>query len=871
MQQKTESGRSLIEIIAILVILAILLIAALVGFKALLDYLRQKQTAEEIGVVGMRYKVDRLGKKTRGGNVSLKEVYPEGNNCNNDSTCIKTPDGGEIRLFSYEDTSTFVVIAQQITPQSCAEAVLQEGYTRVKRLTSTNPTGESFFEGTQESGFKKEENFNIDGYLSVEDFKKNPERTIDFCCGGENYENTTCSFGFIYSNSVSGDECRYFINGKCSYCPDGKVKAPRGATPNSWDDGCCDENDVSCGLCGGCEGGDRLCKHSICVECENDSDCYGKEKDGVQTPYCDLRTGRCVPCKDIGQKCTPSSGVGIGPMWCLHDIGGCVECTGTPCGYDCACCEPDETRPGQWVLKDEIGQQEGDSCSKDNPDCPSCAIPMHCNDTFKCECPAQKTLAAGEKCNDSLCPDACGSGLVCLNGTCQVPPNCEEPDQAKRLFGIACTSNTICPCANEYLTCRERKCACASVPTKKDAKCWGECGCGSGLTCSTQEQKEEGKCECADLKKGDACIPQDKGGECPCGSGLDCRPDIPPHTCQCNPPEGSYQLDAGEACAGEDVCPHQCKEGLTCVNGKCGCETDADCADDCEGRTKCNTSSHVCVCDTDLGLVDGGDGKCYCKSGNVADKTKEFWRIPKNNTESKPTQYICCATGYVPYLVGGEYVCRRICGDGEKPIKNLALLLDYSNSTIFNGYETEIKSSARKIMEYVRSVDSKIDVGVFREDNSHSTTDPSNRGQVCKGANNAITIQNFGSGTPNLDQHTCAYNCDKGKTCFTEASNKVHSKCGEGNTLAFLISDGVIPNNSAKSMGCSNERTYILAANADSVDFGLGQNMHQLSFTVMRTNHAAFLKQLENIIIATMCIDPAEAETITSNWVCKSN
>ena len=233
-QNRSQKGRSLIEIIAILIILAILLIAALIGFRALLDYLKKKETSQQILTIATRYKTDRLGKirKDPTGKIRLKEFFPEGSPCQtNLSTCVKTPDGGQIELYSYEDTTSFVILASNVSVISCEEAILAGGFTKVKSLTESEKNT-ALNHGNL--GFITSDivfNSRTEEFADLEYFKNNPDKLQIFCTHG---------VAFIYTDYASGVDCKHFYDGKCHNCPRDEIEDRLGQ--------CCDAL-KECGLC----------------------------------------------------------------------------------------------------------------------------------------------------------------------------------------------------------------------------------------------------------------------------------------------------------------------------------------------------------------------------------------------------------------------------------------------------------------------------------------------------------------------------------------------------------------------------------------------------------------------------------------------
>ncbi len=522
-----EAGRSMMEIIAVMAIMGVLLIGALIGFRFLLDYLKTKESAKQISTIGLRYKSERLGGTTKdSGMVSLKRVFPEGNKCANspnDNTCSQLPDGGELRLYSYQDTNSFVVVTKNIKPTTCEEAILQGAFAQV------TTADQNFYDFLGEGRVFTKEEDQTQKYFTADELRTNPEKLKDFCSYNIHL--------FIYGGNDSGkdlqtDDC-YFYDGKCHNCPQGEIEDKNG--------NCCIETNLSCSLCGGCPTG-KLCstKYDSCVECLEDSDCQNPDR-----PYCSP-DGTCKPCKHVGDPCRDSSGGVILGEWCNNDL----ECE----SHDCK--ESDgkywDTSLQECICRnsDQLPIARGEACDVTTyPLCPDkCATGYDCIDN-QCQCPNGPKAKVGEECN--LACDSCEEGLYCNNGICE-EANCTENGFTEtRYLGDKC--NLGCPCLTNALTCQSGFCRCGALPVKRNDPCWGECGCGFGLSCSSNGQ-DEGVCQCSDVspKKDETCI-----SECGCSEGLKCEQN----KCLCLP---QNSLNHGESCAGEDVCPNQCKNGTQC-------------------------------------------------------------------------------------------------------------------------------------------------------------------------------------------------------------------------------------------------------------------------------------------------------------------
>ncbi len=611
LKNKAESGHSLIEIISVLIIMAILFIAALVGFKTLLDYLRKKETAAQISTIAFRYKTDRLGKKRKDATnkISLKEVYPEGSPCHaNDFTCLKTPDGGQIQLYSYQGNTNFIIIAAGVSPISCEEAIMAGGYTKVKGLTQAEKN--AAIAGNLDF-LKSDTIFN--DRADVHDlayFKERTTELLQFCQHGAS---------FIYAMGDGHQSCPNFYEGQCHNCPKNQVEDRLG--------NCCEEI-KECGLCPpGCPSDKPNCRENkLCVECNHDNDCIKTHCGGNiascfpgSLQYC--VDNQCKPCKHIGDPCGTTSGGGFSLL--------CNE------NYDCSCpkcqklqggdCIADSTKNGQSVqdachvcqnghivLKNDTKTipcsdnccQTGTEqcwhgeCKPTNVICNACQVYDGVRDicvpdwtknnkpfdtTKPCEICQEGTPKeiTGNACGGVCCP----YGKVCQDSTtgacvCPTPYTIDEgdvclpecPDSCKKILvdgtevKMECRNGRCIKPHNENIcTAPKNTGGMGLLPIdqrNKTSKCSNDpdCPCNSdGLLDCVGDQ-----CLCADLPavKRDLCW-----GECGCACGLQCdATGANTGRCQCQDPKPT--LD--ECCSDNSGC--KCADGLDCQGNRCICK-----------------------------------------------------------------------------------------------------------------------------------------------------------------------------------------------------------------------------------------------------------------------------------------------------------
>ena len=837
---QNEQGRSMMEVITVIAVLTILLLAALLGFRQLLNYLHYKDSVKEITDIGMRYKVSNLSRRqqTDPKNVKLTNIFPEGN-CfdRNDIELCKTPDGGDVRLVSY-GFSTFVVLAKDISPQTCQEALLQDGtYTFAKffadditlQLSSiqiVNKDGKSMF--CNPSDFRDPHNSQCD--------------INDFCRGGN-------LLAFVYAGG-NNEKCTYFYDGRCHECPENYSKVPAG-NKTLTKDGCCKNSDIECGVCGGCKSGH--CKDGRCVECENPGESCGvKDESGNCLNLFCSDDYRCVPCGEPGSaheffnngtpkncnddKCTCKQPLTCEDKSVCRDAMGVCPCSGNSvCGSDGKCyrkgcdgCEDDSDCPnGEECCKEE-GEKVGYCCVKGKcllkkKTCGNCDENKDCRKNEQCcDIKPLNPLIKPFKtcCSKRFCWD---ESPWCVN--CRYDSDCLETEYCD-------SGDHECkPCKNQYQKCLSRNVNFDEKQAFSNCRKYTRLDCLNGIKKQEYEEKLPSitKPMCETIGAATA----ESNDECgPCTNNPQCRELVSKFVCRT---VGNHPNDGLGGSCGPCKIDADCDAGEKCntATGICGgCTDDADCSDRCDGKTKCDTTEHKCVCDSAYFEVKGD--RCVCKgAGNAA---KDFWRMKDNS-------YICCAKNYYPYPKGDAYECRPICQDGGKPDR-VALIVDYSNSTKVNGLTDKVVKTAKEIIAKVQSINPNVQIGIFREDNTQKTEDKED-GQKCEGVKygqNGL-VRDFAKKYDLPEQNICANDCDnKGNTCFTKAAAKVKTACSENKkTWVFIVSDKNIEGDPLKDTGCAM-RVEIDVAEGIKWDEILNQNG---------------------------CISQADADKITSDIKCE--
>ncbi|MBO7483709.1 MAG: type II secretion system protein [Alphaproteobacteria bacterium] len=498
---KKQSGRTLLEMISVLVVISILILASLLGYNTLRDRSKRQETIKTITELAIRYKATPI-KREPGEEIPVRHVYPVPTSMRS-GTGLKAADGnGQIYLKAGVDTSSFSVFAANILNGTCRELLESGNYEAVVYS----------FEGKERTISKEA--------LNKSDKKDAIIRSI-------------CGEGAITSSVqlVFGNQCTregYYYANNCHGCPNNQSEDIYGD--------CC-ESLNACGVCrcpneGVCDTTSKECvectKHSdcknpskpkcdpdtqSCVECLEKEDCAGKG----ENYKCDLSTHTCTECKEE-----------YGVQW--NDTLGICDCgirlaSGAQCSPDNNCCQlglacrrfaedvykcsecethPDCTNPDYPVCKDNTCQRcptpptkNGDECYSFCDACPA-DIGLTCGTEEECICSGEGLFqhwhATKEKCVQCLKNDHCAGTDT---------PWCDPSDnECKKCNSNYGTGGTF-ECPSNLPWCDAGTCrACSEHETNKywsDEKkqcvqCLESVHCPENQACMTQEEGRKYTC-----------------------------------------------------------------------------------------------------------------------------------------------------------------------------------------------------------------------------------------------------------------------------------------------------------------------------------------------------------------------------------------
>ncbi len=503
MRRIHESGRSLLEMLAVLAIVAILIIASLSVFNGLYKYYQRKDTVKQMNTIVTHYRSDKLVRR-RNGKILLKDIVPGAT-----ENTLKATDGGE---FILEDggRSTFVVIKKADDGLSCQDIVAEGNYDVVG------------YGNTEEGFLAPEKTYSVKG----------AKTQLEVICNPENYQY------FYYNKDRSADKDdpnpKPIVNGEIADCPnEGEIKDKNGK--------CCQAGAMDCGICGGCKTLNKYCASGdTCVECLEDGHC-------PEGQFCE--DYQCVQCKDVGKPCPITSWRANTYCNSQHECETCDDCQSWN-GYSCV----DDAKKALNATCTKNCECESGNCQDGKCQEATC---VH-GTTYGAECSLGCACdsASGFVCRNNKCD--CPAGKVwdadansCVNGSCSTT-------FAK---GASCSGYEAYKdgCCEAGLSCRDATCQCKTLSRLEGGECNKSCGCETGteLVCNDSHQ-----CVCSSPKvwNGTKCV-------CPVAddtnSGKDCYEKYYPNTTLC-PGYYYYRPKAeGTRCSGS--C-HSCDNAGNCVN-----------------------------------------------------------------------------------------------------------------------------------------------------------------------------------------------------------------------------------------------------------------------------------------------------------------
>jgi hypothetical protein len=278
------------------------------------------------------------------------------------------------------------------------------------------------------------------------------------------------------------------------------------------------------------------------------------------------------------------------------------------------------------------------------------------------------------------CPDFCGEGSTCVDGTCQATTTCPQGcDAGSTCQAGQCVADTVLTCGEGTV---ESGGKCVPTPC--------EPACGAGTVCELGTCVPVAASSCTP-----ACAPCeacDVNAATPvcvdtCGAGATC--DTTAKLCVADVDAfcGTGTVNVDGKCVPK-ACEPACEAGNVCELGVCipvaassctpacapcqACDVDSDlpiCVDTCGVGAKCDVTAKLCVADLDSLCGEGTvsvDGKCMPKACEPACEVGSACEMGM----CVPVMMLSCQPACAPCQVcdtsGDAAICKDTCGPAAK-------------------------------------------------------------------------------------------------------------------------------------------------------------------------------------------------------------
>ncbi len=452
--KKQDSGRTMLEMIAVLILVGIITLSGVFGFSWLVQRAKKQENAKHVNTVIAALQNSRIIRKSNINEpISIKSVV----------SGPKTTSSGEVMILSEEDGHFMVVTAMglkeyivdlQIEPGTCAEYI--NAFSEYSAVFKTGQTSK------------------IDSATDLlQDIKQQNKKAATFApLSSATIQNCETTGRFRAAFNVSGrtdagEEGKVYLYdtpdedtpAEFHKCPSDKKEDANGK--------CCSE---MCGNLCECPSDRPYCSANSCVECTSNDHCDGGRICQSNACVCDSSSGKiwmaseCVCNKgeyENAGTCTPCA-VGTYKDWLGNDT-----CTACAVGK-----YQDEI--GQTSCKDcdggQITTRTGATASTDCV-CPE-DKPKWNSTSEQCEaCPANSEWS-GDQCQ-------CKAGYTLKDGTCQA---CDTGTYKSSAGNTACDA-----CPKGYYQDKTGQTSCTSCGTNQTTSNTGatastQCVCNAGYT-----------------------------------------------------------------------------------------------------------------------------------------------------------------------------------------------------------------------------------------------------------------------------------------------------------------------------------------------------------------------------------------------------
>ncbi len=286
LENQSQSGRSMVEMLGVLAIIGVLSIGGIVGYKLAMNYYQASQIAHEMNMMRTDAQI-KIAQGTE--KLTLGSPYDEHKiNFNDYGTVFDCALADEEKVTL--DVSCSVANAYYIELQEIPEGVCQP----LARLINGMDNLIDFYINAPDAEGENKDICNADFNTLTAIFGADSDSEAVKCDDDPECEflkstpvcdkpRHVCVECVIHDDCTQGDG-GICIENKCNYCADGEVRDESSKCVECTENSDCLKKGTD----------NPICNENKCVECETNAQCTAKGKD----PHCHKATHTCEPCPD---------------------------------------------------------------------------------------------------------------------------------------------------------------------------------------------------------------------------------------------------------------------------------------------------------------------------------------------------------------------------------------------------------------------------------------------------------------------------------------------------------------------------------------------------------------------------------------------
>ena len=411
-----ESGRSILEMLAVLAIIALLTLGGLAGYSYLVQKQRQQESVKEVAQLVMGIRTAGLPRQYDVGETIPAGQVLKGPKMVDGNQVIQLPDDEESYAVVTNLSNGAFALNLQVKPGTCAEilkAFENEDFVMFDAMDDVNASqaanaAKNWVQGRRDGIRSKGAEYTVNNAL------------VRACkTGSGNGAHLTGRASIVFDCAQGSATYGYLYDVLCSGCPAGEIHGLNG--------GCCDPNgEDTCGLYCGCPA-NTMCNKAKgqCVECSTyasagvgNAQCKNVYPKVWQKHVCDGDKEKCVEC--VGDSDCQDS---------RADFNAPLPSEGAYYCVDQKCVECNTNYNGQQPAGDVVPCQNVNKPLCDNGICQQCPDGQEWSaDLGECVCLSGKVKTKTGEC--ALCVDDAESYSTdtgCNQGSFAGKPICADP------------------------------------------------------------------------------------------------------------------------------------------------------------------------------------------------------------------------------------------------------------------------------------------------------------------------------------------------------------------------------------------------------------------------------------------------------------